>query len=58
MKSFKFQNLGIFCSISHYLEFFEGFEFLTIRNAEADAGIYSSRFFFFFQKSHTLNIIS
>ena len=25
MKSFKFQNLGIFCSISHYLDFFEGF---------------------------------
>ena len=46
MKSFKFQNLDIFYSISHYLDFFEGFEFLAIGAAEADSGIYSSRSFF------------
>ena len=46
MKSFKFQNLDIFYSISHCLDFFEGFEFLAIGAAEADAGIYSSRSFF------------
>ena len=39
MKSFKFQNFGIFPSISH----FEGFEFLAIGAAKADAGINSSR---------------
>ena len=46
MKSFKFQNLDIFYSISHYLDFFGGFKFLAIGAAEADAGIYSSRSFF------------
>ena len=44
MKSFKFQNY--FLQYLTLLNNFEGFEFLAIGAAEADAGIYSSRKYF------------